>query len=66
LLFAEAHISEIKLAAEGQGLLVLTRNREAFSAALERIALSGIDIDGVIPTDENVDALYEYLIGGGR
>jgi ABC-type uncharacterized transport system ATPase subunit len=66
LLFAEPHISEIKLAPEGQGLLVLTRNREAFSAALERIALSGIDIDGVIPTDENVDALYEYLIGGGR
>ena len=66
LLFAEAHISEIKLAPEGDGLLVLTRNREAFSAALERIALSGIDIDGVIPTDENVDALYEYLIGGGR
>jgi hypothetical protein len=66
LLFAEAHISEIKLAPEGAGLLVLTRNREAFAAALERIALSGIDIDGVIPTDENVDALYEYLIGGGK
>jgi len=45
---------------------VQTRNREAFAAALERIALSGIDIDGVLPTDENVDALYEYLIGGGR
>lgn len=66
LLFAESHITEIKLAPEGQGLLVQTRNREAFAAALERIALSGIDIDGVLPTDENVDALYEYLIGGGR
>jgi ABC-2 type transport system ATP-binding protein len=66
LLFVEAHITEIKLAPEGQGLLVQTRNREAFAAALERIALSGIDIDGVLPTDENVDALYEYLIGGGR
>jgi ABC-2 type transport system ATP-binding protein len=66
LLFAEEHISEIKLAPEGLGLLVMTRNREAFSQSLERIALAGNDIDGVIPTDENVDALYEYLIGGGR
>ena len=48
------------------GLLVLTRDREAFSRALSRIAQAGLDIDGVIPADENVDALYEYLIGGGR
>ncbi len=66
LLFEEAHISEVKLTPEGDGLLVLTRNRDAFSRALERIALAGHEIDGVIPTDENVDALYEYLIGGGR
>jgi ABC-2 type transport system ATP-binding protein len=64
LLFAEDHISEIKLDPEAGGLLVQTRNREAFSRALSRIALAGHDIDGVIPTDENVDALYEYLIGG--
>ena len=48
------------------GLLVLTRNREEFSRALTRIASAGHIIDGVIPSDENVDALYEYLIGGGR
>ena len=66
LLFLEPHISEIKLAPGGEGLLVQTRNREAFTEALQRIALDGNEIDGVIPTDENVDALYEYLIGGGR
>ena len=44
----------------------MTRNREQFSRALTRIALAGCPIDGVIPADENVDALYEYLIGGGR
>jgi ABC-2 type transport system ATP-binding protein len=65
-LFEEDHISEVKLSPDGSGLLVLTRNRDAFSRALERIALSGDEIDGVLPTDENVDALYEYLIGGGR
>lgn len=66
LLFAEAHVTEIKVTPDGQGLLVMTRNREAFSEAMQRIALAGQDIDGVIPADENVDALYEYLIGGGR
>ena len=66
LLFEETHITEVKLDPEGRGVLVLTRHREAFSEAVQRIALSGVDIDGVVPTDENVDALYEYLIGGGR
>ena len=32
--------------------------------ALGRMALDGHRIDGVVPADENVDALYEYLIGG--
>jgi hypothetical protein len=46
------------------GLLVMTRDRERFARALGRIALDGHPIDGVVPADENVDALYEYLIGG--
>ncbi len=66
LLFGEDHVTEIKLNDDKLGLLVLTKDREAFSRALGRIALAGHDIDGVIPADENVDALYEYLIGGGR
>lgn len=66
LLFNEDHITEVRLNDDRLGLLVLTRNREEFSRALSRIALAGHAIDGVIPADENVDALYEYLIGGGR
>jgi len=65
LLFNEDHITEIKLNEDRLGLLVMTRDREQFSRALGRIALDGHRIDGVIPADENVDALYEYLIGGG-
>ncbi len=63
LLFNEDHITEVKLNDDGLGLLVMTRNREQFSRTLGRIALDGHKIDGVIPADENVDALYEYLIG---
>ncbi len=64
LLFNEDHIAEVKLNEDGSGLLVMTKNREQFSRTLGRIALNGNRIDGVIPADENVDALYEYLIGG--
>jgi ABC-2 type transport system ATP-binding protein len=64
-LFQETHITEIKLNDDKLGLLVMTRDREQFSRALGRIACNGHKIDGVIPADENVDALYEYLIGGG-
>jgi ABC-2 type transport system ATP-binding protein len=64
LLFQENHIAEVRISDDGLGLLVMTRNREGLAHALSRIALLGNDIDGVIPFDENVDALYEYLIGG--
>ena len=66
LLFHEDHIAEIRLNEDKSGLLVKTRDRERFSGALGRIAGDGYEIDGVIPADENVDALYEYLIGDGR
>jgi ABC-2 type transport system ATP-binding protein len=63
-LFREDHITEIKLNDDRMGLLVLTRDREQLARALGRVAADGIRIDGVVPADENVDALYEYLIGG--
>jgi len=64
LLFAEDHITEIKLNDDKLGMLVMTRDREQFARALGRIALDGHRIESVVPADENVDALYEYLIGG--
>ena len=63
-LFSEDHVTEIKLNDDRQGMLVMTRDREQFARALGKIALNGHRIDGVVPADENVDALYEYLIGG--
>jgi ABC-2 type transport system ATP-binding protein len=62
-LFSEDHITEIRLTEDRLGLLVMTRDREQFANALGRIARNGHRIDGVVPADENVDALYEYLIG---
>jgi ABC-2 type transport system ATP-binding protein len=64
VLFGESHITEIKLNDDRLGLLVMTRDRDQFARALGRIALDGHRIESVVPADENVDALYEYLIGG--
>jgi ABC-2 type transport system ATP-binding protein len=66
LLFNENHITEIRLNEDRLGMLVMTRNREQFSRSIGRIALDGYRIDSIIPADENVDSLYEYLIGEGR
>jgi ABC-2 type transport system ATP-binding protein len=63
-LFSEDHVTEIRLNDDRMGLLVMTRDRDQFARALGRIAFDGHRIDGVVPADENVDALYEYLIGG--
>jgi len=63
-LFRESHITEIKLHDDRLGMLVSTRDREQFARALGQIALDGHRIESVVPADENVDALYEYLIGG--
>jgi ABC-2 type transport system ATP-binding protein len=63
-LFGEDHITEIRLNEDGSGMLVKTRDRQRFSRALGRIALDGHRVEGVVPADDNVDALYEYLIGG--
>lgn len=66
ILFGEEHITEIRLHEDRLGLLVMSRDRERFSRSIGRIALEGYKIDSVIPADENVDALYEYLIGEGK
>lgn len=63
-LFGEPHITEVRLTDDRQGLLLMTRDRDAMARALARIALDGFAIEAVVPADENVDALYGYLIGG--
>ena len=63
-LFGEDHITEIRLTNDRMGLLLMTRDRDALARALGRIALDGHRIEAVVPADENVDALYGYLIGG--
>ncbi len=54
---------EARLHSDGAGLLVKTRTPERFYLALNRIALTGIDIEAVAPADDDANSVYEYLIG---
>lgn len=63
-LFAADHIVEIKVHADGQGLLARTRDATAFHLLLNRIVLEdAIDLEAVAPADDDVNAVYQYLIG---
>jgi len=64
MLFQQDHVTSVQLHDDHLGLLVMTRNQQAFSQALTTISLAGYTIESVMPADENVDALYKYLIGG--
>lgn len=64
-LFEQDHIAEIQIHDDRLGLLVMTRSHTDFARALGRLAVDGHRIESVMPVDENVDALYRYLIGGG-
>ena len=61
--FEQDHVVEAKILPEGEGVLVTTRDADRFCRALNHLALAGMDIEGVVPADDNVRSVYEYLIG---
>jgi ABC-2 type transport system ATP-binding protein len=61
--FEHDHVVEAQLLADGSGLLVKTSDAERFYRMLNQIALGDIRIEGVAPADDNVNSVYEYLIG---
>jgi len=44
-------------------LLVKTLDADQFYLMLNHIALSGVEIESVAPADDDVNSVYEYLIG---
>lgn len=64
-LFELERVVEARIVGDG-GLLVRTRDADAFYAELNRIVLAtGVEIETVAPADESVHAVYDYLIGEG-
>jgi ABC-2 type transport system ATP-binding protein len=63
-LFDAEQIVEAALTEDRQGVFVKTRNQEAFYALLNRIVVeSGLNIETVTPVDDDLNAVYHYLIG---
>ena len=62
--FAEDHVVEARLLADGGGVLVKTRDADRFYRMINRIALNDVGIEGVMPADDDVNSVYEDLIGG--
>jgi len=62
--FQQDSVVEVKIHIDGRGLLVSTRNPDQFYELLNRIILENhIAVEAVSPADENVNAVYQYLVG---
>jgi ABC-2 type transport system ATP-binding protein len=62
--FEQPDVVEARIHSDGRGLLVKTLDADRFYLNLNRVALEGIDIESVAPADDDVNSVYEYLIGG--
>lgn len=61
---AQDHVVEVRMHADRAGLLVSTRDADQFYLLLNRVALQdGIRIESVAPADDDVYAVYRYLVG---
>jgi len=62
--FASDNVVEAKLHQDKCGLFIKTRNAEAFYLLLNRIVVeNGLSIEAVAPVDDDLNAVYHYLIG---
>ena len=61
--FAEDHVVEIRIHADRRGLLVKTSDPSRFYLLMNRIVLDGFAVESVAPMDDDVNSVYEYLIG---
>jgi ABC-2 type transport system ATP-binding protein len=64
-LFQQNHVVEAKLHTDGLGLLLRTTDADGFYLLLNRIVIdSGLVVESVAPADDDVNSVYQYLIGG--
>ncbi len=65
--FEQESVVEVKIHTDRGGLMVSTRDADGFFVKLNEIVLSeDLGIDTVTPADEDVQAVYAYLIGNDK
>lgn len=64
--FTSDNVVEATIHPDRQGLFIKTRNADAFYLLLNRIVAEGaLNVETVAPVDDNLNAVYHYLIGSG-
>jgi ABC-2 type transport system ATP-binding protein len=64
-LFQEHGAVEAKISTDGKGLLLRTKDADSFYLLLNRVILeSGLVVESIAPADDDVNSVYQYLIGG--
>jgi ABC-2 type transport system ATP-binding protein len=62
--FAQDHVVEAKVNPDGKGVLIRTRDADQFYLLLNKIVTEeSLALEAVAPADEDVNSLYQYLIG---
>ena len=61
--FLEDHVVEVRMHNDRHGLLVKTSQPDRFFLMMNRVAADGLGIESVAPVDDDVNSVYEYLIG---
>jgi ABC-2 type transport system ATP-binding protein len=62
--FGSNHVVEARLHSDRRGLFVKTRNPDQFYLLLNEVVADGeIEVESVAPVDDDLSAVYEYLIG---
>jgi ABC-2 type transport system ATP-binding protein len=63
-LFDQDHIVEARIHGDGKNLLLRTKDADSFYLLLNRVILdSGLQVESVAPADDDVNSVYQYLIG---
>ena len=62
--FAQDHVVEARLHEDRRGLFVKTRDADRFYLVLNEVVAGGeINMESVAPVDDDLSAVYQYLIG---
>jgi len=62
--FAQDHVVEARLHDDRRGLFVRTRDADRFYLLLNRAVTEGeVNVESVAPVDDDMSAVYQYLIG---
>jgi len=64
-LFSENHVVEAKLHTNGKEILLRTTDADGFYLLLNKIILdSDLIVESVAPADDDINSVYQYLLGG--